>query len=147
MRCQLPVSVDDSISLVSMEGIATTEVEGQRAHALQVEVALQSDVGEETGLGHAEIVVVTFRIPLGRDIEAETMGQFDVILPADNEPRVVERNGGADSRGRLEILYLGDDAPCRMPAADDGACRQLDAELVVILPAVDGTHKADYGIF
>ena len=56
VRCQLPVSVDDSIRLVSMEGIAATEVEGQRAHALQVEVALQSDVGEETGLGHAEIV-------------------------------------------------------------------------------------------
>lgn len=56
-----------------MEGIAATEVEGQRAQALQVEVALQSDVGEETGLGHAEIGVVTFRIPLGRDIEAETL--------------------------------------------------------------------------
>ena len=82
MRCQLPISVDDSIRLVCMEGIAATEVEGQRAHTLQVEVALQSDVGEETSLGHAEIVVVTFRIPLGRDIEAETMRQFDVILPA-----------------------------------------------------------------
>ena len=126
-----------------MEGIAATEVEGQRAQALQVEVALQSDVGEETGLGHAEIGVVTFRIPLGRDIEAETLRQFDVILPADNEPGAVERDGGADSRGRFEVLHLGDDAPCRMPAADDGACRQLDAELVVILPAVDGTHKAD----
>ena len=91
VRCQLPVSVDDSIRLVSMEGIAATEVEGQRAHALQADVALQSDVGEETRLGHAEIVVVTFRIPLGRDIEAETMRQFYVILPADNEPRVVER--------------------------------------------------------
>ena len=89
VRCQLSVSVDDSVGLVNMEGIAATEVEGQRAHVLQVEVALQADVGEETGLGHAEIVVVTFRIPLGRDIEAETVRQFDVILPADNKPGAV----------------------------------------------------------
>ena len=47
VRCQLADAVDDSIRLVSMEGIAATEVEGQRAHALQVEVALQPDVGEE----------------------------------------------------------------------------------------------------
>ena len=115
------MAVDDSIRLVGVEGIAATEVEGQRAHALQVEVALQSDVGEETGLGHAEIVVVSFRIPLGRGIEPETVWQFDVVLPADNEPRMVQRDGRSIDRGRLEILQLSDDGPHRMPAADGGA--------------------------
>ena len=122
VRCQLSIAVDDGIGLVGMEGIAATEVEGQRTHTLQDEVALQSDVGEETGLGHAEIVVVSFRIPLGRDIEPETLRQFDVVLPADNEPGVVECDGGAISRRRLEILQLSDDSPHRMPAADGGPC-------------------------
>ena len=115
VRCQLSIAIDDGIGLVGVEDIAATEVEGECTHTLQVEVALQSDVGEETGLGHSEIVVVSFRIPLGRDIEPETLRQVDVVLPADNEPGVVECDGGAISSRRLEILQLSDETPHRMP--------------------------------
>ena len=87
-----------------MEGIAATEVEGQRAHTLQVEVALQSDVGEETSLGHAEIVVVTFRIPLGRDIEAENHGRLSVMV----EPTAV-----GDLKSCIWVMTLH--AGCQQP--------------------------------
>ena len=55
---------------------------------------------------------------------------------------MVQRDGRAIGRRRLVILQLSDEAPHGIPAADGGTGRQLDAEMVVILPAVDGTHKA-----
>ena len=60
---------------------------------------------------------------------------------------MVQRDGRSVGSGRFEILQLSGDAPHGMPAADGGACRELDIELVVIFPTIDGAHKADERIF
>ena len=64
VRGQLPISVDDGIGLVGVEDIAATQVESECTHTLQVEITLQTYVGEKASAGHAEVVVVTLRIPL-----------------------------------------------------------------------------------
>ena len=114
---------------------------------MQVLVALQAYVGEEAGAGHAEIVVVALRYPLGRGVQAETVRQFDVVLPAKDKPRMVQRDGGAIGGGRLIILHLSRNRPHRMPLADDGASGELDIDRVVVLLAVDRTHEADERVF
>ena len=64
VRSQFSITEDDGISLVGVEDIAATEVEGECTHTLQVEITLQSYVGEKASAGHAEVVVVTLRVPL-----------------------------------------------------------------------------------
>ena len=114
---------------------------------MQVLVALQAYVGEEAGAGHAEIVVVALRYPLGRGVQTKAVRQFDVVLPAKDKPRMVQRDGGAIGGGRLIILHLSRNRPHRMPLADDGASGELDIDRVVVLLAVDRTHEADERVF
>ena len=99
------------------------------------------------GLDNAEVVILACRHPEKVGIEAELGRQLYGVGPYCIEPGTVKRSDSAFGGGRLVVLEHCYEGPCRMPAADDGACSQLDAELVVILPAVDGTHQADKGIF
>ena len=62
--CQLSIAENDGIGLVGVEDIATTQVESECTHTLQVEITLQAYVGEKASVGHAEVVVVALRVPL-----------------------------------------------------------------------------------
>lgn len=72
---------DGCTCLVGVEDVVTTQVNGQRTHAVEIEVLLHSDFRIEAAFSEAEVVVVTFGHPIGIKIHAEVMRQLNDIHP------------------------------------------------------------------